>query len=666
MAPQHDLEKPMDDPYSLVGDSWPSESENSYHTAKVAAEDASTAASVQSESATDAGSKMGDEHGKTADTVSGGYGAAATELMEQARNFTTISAWMEDAAVKVLDAKRHIRHLVRTATSEIRDALASELSGTAVTPSSADLIVKYRDDISSVAATLSADLDSIGHSLAGDRGASRTPSYVSVPTTPTPEHADPHAVAASYTGAQGAPAPEPQKLPEMPRASATTPESPSTPGTPSAPIAPTHAVNPTLSNLVAGSAPSGAPTSPSAKPASTPSGIPAGQGAQAHQSNEQRQAAKPPVLPRIPSVALPDLPATAETIATAVSSATASQLPASAAPSTPGSAQAPASTGLTPGTLGATPVPSAPPAGLSQIGGLTPPPVVQPAAPAVQGTPPAPNPGAQAPAPAQQATPAPPRGPVVDAAWIQKSYGLSPSLDLPKSENTAIPALFVTDLSENEARLHRVLASIRHQFEAAGWSQPLAVARIRRGLEARTVYATADALSIHPVGILLPHGVTPLDEIPSTPSSHDLHGSLMVTDKLRSLVPRGWEVEGVLSTVPGEENHQSAEQYQALVEGGELLAGRNSRGRDDVRVDEALSVFARAALGSRGCGALEVESARLRGARWVGVQPVGYGEVLARWYLADAAESMSLGRWSEAAYSAEKYLSIIDAEKQVA
>lgn len=142
MAPQHDLEKPMDDPYSLVGDSWPSESENSYHTAKVAAEDASTAASVQSESATDAGSKMGDEHGKTANTVSDGYGTAATQLMEQARNFTTISAWMEDAAVKVLDAKRHIRHLVRTATPEIRDALNSELSGSPVSPSSSELTAK--------------------------------------------------------------------------------------------------------------------------------------------------------------------------------------------------------------------------------------------------------------------------------------------------------------------------------------------------------------------------------------------------------------------------------------------------------------------------------------------------------------------------------------------
>ncbi|MDQ8118544.1 hypothetical protein [Mycobacteroides abscessus] len=658
MAPQHDLEKPMDDPYSLVGDSWPSESENSYHTAKVAAEDASTAASVQSESATDAGSKMGDEHGKTADTVSGGYGAAATELMEQARNFTTISAWMEDAAVKVLDAKRHIRHLVRTATSEIRDALASELSGTAVTPSSADLIVKYRDDISSVTATLSADLDSIGHSLAGDRGASRTPSYVSVPTTPTPEHADPHAVAASYTGAQGAPAPEPQKLPEMPRASATTPESPSTPATP-APTANPHAVNPTLSNLISGASPSGTQPSPSAKSSSGPtSGIPAGQGAQAHQPSEQHQQIRPPALPRIP---LSDLPAAATSIATTVTSSVGHQL-ATTALTSPGSSL-PASTGITPGTSGPAPMP---PAGLAPIGRLpTPPPVTQ-AAPVAQGTPPTPAPGVQAPSAPQQSPPAAPRGPVADLAWIQKSYGLSPSLDLPKPETTVIPALFISELPEPEAHLHRALATLRRQFEQAGWSQPLAVATIRRGLEARTVYATADAISIHPNGILLPSEALPLDEMPGTPIAPELLGSVMVSEKLTSLIPRGWEVEGLLSTVPAEESSQSVEQFQELVESGELLECKVSRGRDDVGADEALSLFARAAIGSGGVGELDVESARLRSARWVGFQPAGYLDTLARFYLSDAAESMSRGLWGEAVWASEKYMSLNQSRSQVA
>lgn len=658
MAPQHDLEKPMDDPYSLVGDSWPSESENSYHTAKVAAEDASTAASVQSESATDAGSKMGDEHGKTADTVSGGYGAAATELMEQARNFTTISAWMEDAAVKVLDAKRHIRHLVRTATPEIRDALASELSGTAVTPSSADLIVKYRDDISSVAATLSADLDSIGHSLAGAPGASRTPSYVSVSTTPTPEHADPHAVAASYTGAQGAPAPEPHQLPEMPRATSTPSgtELPSAPGTPT-PTASPHITNPTLAGLVAGNAPSGTPASPSAKPASTPSGTPAGQ---AHQSNEQHQQIRPTGLPRIPSVALPDLPAAAADIATTVTSATGSQLPAaSTAPTAPGSSL-PASTGTTPGTSGVAPMP---PAGLAPIGSLTTPPPVMQAPPVTQASPASPT---AVPAPSPQAPAPAPRGPVVDAAWLQRTYGLSPSLDLPKPESSIVPALFIADLPESEAHLHRALASIRHQFDQTGWSQPLAVATIKRGLESRTVYVTADALSIHPAGILLPHGVLPLDEMPGTPATSELCGSLMVTDKLTAMIPRNWEVEHMLSTVSGGEDSQTAEQCQLLVEAGELLLCKVPRGLDDVEADEALRVFARASIGSAGCSELGAEGARLRGARWVGTQPTGYLDVLARWYLADAAESMSRGNWSDAVYSSERYMSIRSTEKQVA
>lgn len=665
MSPQPDLQKPHDDTYSLIGGNWPSESESAYHAAETAADDAAATATTQAQGATDAGSKMADEAGKIADAVSGGYSSAATQLSDQAIQYTTIGAWMTDAGSKVGKAKSRIRQLVHIGTQEIRDALNSELSGTPATPSSSELIAKYRADIASVASKLTTELDSIGHSLHGDRGASRTPSYTSVSTAPTPEHADPHAVAASYTGDHHAPAPEPHQLPEMPRATTTTnTESPSTTSTPAAP-ATTHAVNPILSNLISGGqsvSPSGSPTTPSAKSPSTPASAPAGQGAQAHQPNEQRQAAKPPVLPRIPSVPLPDLPAAAESIVTAVSSATASQLPM--APSTPGSSQAPASTGVTPGVSGAPPVLPTPPAGLAPIGGglTTPPPVMQPT-PVAQATPPAP--ATPAPSPASP-PPSAPRGPVVDAAWLQQRYGLAPGIDLPKSETTYIPALFIAELAESEAHLHRVLATIRNQFEGSGWGQPLAVARIRRGLETRTVYVTSDGLSIHPAGVLLPDGVRPLDEMTGVPATSELHGSLMVTDKLVSLLPRTWEVETLLSTVPGGENSQTSEQFQELVESVELVTGKVSRGRSDATDDEALRVFARAALGSAGCGEVDVESSRIRAARWVGVQPAGYLDSLARWYLSDAAEAMSAGRWGEAVYSAEKYMSIRGAENKAA
>ncbi|MBN7483714.1 hypothetical protein I3U71_24575 [Mycobacteroides abscessus subsp. massiliense] len=657
-----DLTKPADQ-FDLIGDSWPVESESAYHAAKVVADDSSTTASTQSESATDAGSKMGDEHGKTADAVSGGYGTAATQLSEQARSFTTISAWMADAAGKVRSAKTDIASLVRAGTQEIRDALNSEVSGTAVSPSSSELIAKYRTDITRIAKTLTTDLDAIGHSLHGDRGASRTPSYTSVSTAPTPEHADPHAVAASYTGDHHAPAPEPHQLPEMPRATTTTnTESPSTTSTPAAP-ATTHAVNPILSNLISGGqsvSPSGSPTTPSAKSPSTPASAPAGQAHQTNQPTEQQQTSKSPVLPRIPSIPLPNIPAAAESIATAVSSATAHQLPT--APTTPGSAQAPTSTGFTPGMSGTAPVTPTPPVGLSPVGGLpTPSPVVQ-TPPAPQGGPTAP--GVQTPSPASP--PPAPRGPAADLGWIQRTYGLAPGVELPKSENPIVPALFVASLPESEAHLHRALASIRHQFEGAGWSQPIAVATIRRGLEARTVYVTSDGLSIHPAGILLPDEVLPIDEMNSAPATSELSGSLMVSEKLVSLIPRTWEVEGVLSSVSGEEGSQSTEQYQALVSAGELLDCKVSRGREGVTDDEALSTFARASIGSTGVGELDVESARIRASRWVGTQPRGYLDTMARYYLSDAAESMSRGNWGEAVYSSEKYLSVQQSEKQAA
>lgn len=255
---------------------------------------------------------------------------------------------------------------------------------------------------------------------------------------------------------------------------------------------------------------------------------------------------------------------------------------------------------------------------------------------------------------------------MADLAWIQKSYGLAPGLDLPKGENPITPALFIAGLPEPEAHSHRTLASLRQEFESAGWSQPLAVAGLRKGLETRTVYVTADALSIHPAGILLPHGVTPLDEMPGIPVDSELSGSLMVSEKLKALIPRGWEVQNVLSTLPADEQHQSAEQYQELVQGGEVLSCKVSRGRVGVTAEEALGVFARAVLGSAGCSDLDVESARLRAGRWVGVQPSGYLEVLGRWYLSDAAESMSEGRWGDAVYASEKYLGLVEPKSQAA
>ncbi len=658
MAP--DVHRPNDDPYALVGNAWPSESESSYTAAESKAADASTDASSQAESADDAARQTDSGmQGRTADSVSGGYSHVASQLRQQSTDYTTLSAWMLDASGKVRTAKTSISDLVSAGTSEIRDAINSETAGTPVTPSSTELTSRYRNDIASVASKLTTDLDAIGHSLAGTPGASTTPSYVSVPLTPSVEH--PHAsaqVVAFNTGQS--PAVEPHQLPEMPRATSTpTVELPSTPGTPSAPAIPRAPVNPTLSNLIAGNAsPSSSPASPSTSSSSgtTPAG-------QAHQPTEQHQPTKSPGLPRIPSVPVADIPAAAATITTAVTSAMGSQLPI--ANTTPATLLASASTGTTPGTSGSSPILPTAPAPLAPIGGLTTPPVVQ-APPALQASPASPPPGVPAPTPQVPAPPAPPRGPVADLVWIQKSYGLAPGLDLPKPENPISPVFFIADLPDNEAHLHRVLASIRHQFDASGGSQPLAVATIRRGFEAKTVYVTADALSIHPHGVLLPHGVTPLDEMTVVPSASRLEGSLMVTEKLMALVPRGWDIECLLSTVLGEEVSQSTEQYQALIEGEELLPCTVSRGDSTVTADGALRVFARAAIGSGGCGELDVESARLRGARWIGVQPAGYRDVLARYHLADAAEAMSAGRWGEAAYASEKCLSIRQMKKQVA
>lgn len=252
MAPLTDVSKPQDDPFDLIQGNWPSENESAYHSSEMAADSAALAASEQAQDALDAETKMAGEKGQTAESVASGYSSAIAQLLEHARNFSTISGWMLDASGKVRTTKTGISNLVRSGTSEIRAALDSELRGIPASPSSNELIDKYRSDITQVATTLSHDLDAIGHSLAGTPGSSRAPSYVSVPVSSSEQHRDHQGaeqVAAYNHGDQ--PQVTPTKLPEMPRATpAVTTESASAPTAPA--VATPHSVNPTLSNLIGG------------------------------------------------------------------------------------------------------------------------------------------------------------------------------------------------------------------------------------------------------------------------------------------------------------------------------------------------------------------------------------------------------------------------------
>ncbi|SIH59963.1 Uncharacterised protein [Mycobacteroides abscessus subsp. abscessus] len=143
MSTTHDIQKP-DDQFGLVGDNWPVESESAYATAERQATTASNTAQAQAQEATDAATKTdADMKGKTAESVSNGYSHSASQLHEQSVHYNTVSAWMADAGGAVAGAKRRISTLVRAGTSEIRDAITSETTGTAVSPSSSELTTKY-------------------------------------------------------------------------------------------------------------------------------------------------------------------------------------------------------------------------------------------------------------------------------------------------------------------------------------------------------------------------------------------------------------------------------------------------------------------------------------------------------------------------------------------
>lgn len=86
MAPQPDIQRPAHDPYSLVGRSWPPESESAYHAAEANADALSITARTQAESADDAAEKTDSGmQGKTADSVSSAYKHHAAQLQQQGR-----------------------------------------------------------------------------------------------------------------------------------------------------------------------------------------------------------------------------------------------------------------------------------------------------------------------------------------------------------------------------------------------------------------------------------------------------------------------------------------------------------------------------------------------------------------------------------------------------
>ncbi|MBE5454146.1 hypothetical protein E3G52_001019 [Mycobacteroides abscessus] len=664
-----DKKKPSD-PYSLIGaGQWPAESESRYLDLETDMKDIGRVASEGSGTAKNDADDVEDNFkGRTGEASSGSLHGHYGSLDALSTDAVSFGEQFYAAAQQVGTTKSDIARIVREANPKIKTALDAEAEGkpTPDGKSSEALKTEYRAEIAATAADYATKMSAITAALTADPSAPAPAPRAARGTNDPGQRLGREMTPAQMTGLSRQLGLDPGQLPvptqpDMPRALPPNTPSAQTPGhapAPSVPVSPMGTGIPASGTPAASSAGETTSHSGEGTPVSQQNSTPGDHQVTpaSHQEPSHREADRP--HDRVPAggvnVPLPDpttllasgAEAGAQLLGPALSASGAAQPPTTVTPSV-----VPASTGITPGIPGTAP-------GLAPMGPSAPATMVpsNPVMPSSPATPTAPGvqvpagPAAQAPAPTAPSTPG---SQPVTAAWLHERFGtpLPPSTET----KTELTVPFLVGLDEEVAHLHTALATLRSQFEQAGWSGPLAVARITRGLEVRTVYATADALSLWPRDVRLPDGVEPLGQIPGIADGRGLLGALIPQAKF-SLLPEDWEVEHVVSTVSGDTGQpvtvQSQDEHQAVVEAGEALHASRSRGDDTLTEDDVMPDFAMAVLSARSRTIdFDDDGSALRAARWVGVQPSGYTDILADWLLADAIASFTASRGGEAAYS---------------
>jgi hypothetical protein len=223
---------------------------------------------------------------------------------------------------------------------------------------------------------------------------------------------------------------------------------------------------------------------------------------------------------------------------------------------------------------------------------------------------------------------------------------------------------YAAALGPAEQLAHRTLATIRRSFVQAGWVCPIAVAVLAGDHGLRTVFATADDLSIIPAGAGLPVGVTPLDRVPGLDAgaADALRGHTNPARKLIALLPDAVAiVTTAVADADGEQvQHQSETEASEIA--GELLP--TSPGRAEwarTRPEDVPAEVLRLSLHAGDAGEMDASTAKVRlwTARWENTPRTDYLGVLRRWLLADAAESVRLNkRLSDAAWAVDQLTSL--------
>lgn len=677
-----DIEKIPRDPFGLIGDNWPPQSESDYTSVATKLTNAATTARNQSTSVTQAAAGMPDDLvGQTGTAAENSYSTGAQGLTTMEFNLTSLSTWMTDCAGRVTDAKTQINTLVITGTKEINTAIADEMERKKPSPSSEELKTQYRNDIAGVKDSLKTELEAVTD------GELTQPAFVRAPAA-TPENPDAPRKAVDDAISGIAPTDtNPVTLPPMPTAvqnvvNATPTDTPDSTPSPSNPFLP-----PTAPSAPATQAP--APTAPNA-PAPTEGAPPPTSPTSPETSTDSRTATSPekPTTPEekapeasplsVPSISVPDPTGIAQTVADAVPTALAAAEPAIAAGTPPTAQFAPASvvpqgTGLTPGVPVAPPVMGTPPASTG-LGAMVPP--NAPQTPQSTASPGGLPPAAPQPQAANQPAPQPLRSP--DGTLIAQGVAQNQAQgDTPKKGGEAIglaalDTAVVADLTDDR-ELHTVLALLRDQYQRVGWDTPLAVARIHREDESVIAWTTADAVSLWAPGVTVPEGILPIDMVPGITPHLGLQGLRRPGAKLAALLlDTGWETDFVLTTESQDtmeggppSRRQPQEDAAQITAQGSLLLPSISRADAASSLwdtGDPMSAMTMLLLGdAKQPMYVSIAGSALRSLRWTESQPEGYLETLTTWYRADAVAAMADADMAETAYPAAQYAALNDA-----
>jgi hypothetical protein len=216
------------------------------------------------------------------------------------------------------------------------------------------------------------------------------------------------------------------------------------------------------------------------------------------------------------------------------------------------------------------------------------------------------------------------------------------------------------------------LATIRRSFVQAGWVTPIAVAVVLSGDHGlRTVYATADDISIIPAGAGLPVGCTPLDRMPGLDAgaADALRGHTNPARKLSALLPGAAVIVSTAVTDADGEQVQHQSETEASEIAGELLPtspGRAAWAR--TRPEDAAAEILRLSLHDGDAGEMDAATAKVRlwTARWDNTPRTDYLGVLRRWLLSDGSECVRLKRFSDAAWAVDQLLQVLTAGRNAA